>query len=327
MMKMSAILVAALIVSPPLVYAAENPVTAPKTVEHGGHDPAASAGANGMGGMGRPTAWTALPILKTKMSGEDRESRVITIVPQNIVAGSIDAYSNNLKDEKAHRQLQMDMAGARLDKPATGGFQILAAREERDGKVRVASTVYFFSERGGQNPTAMFMQQKHELEIIPQPFPREHSRYRANEDWKFLVRFNSKPLAGQKVNLETRNGTKTELLSDAQGVITVHVPDDFKVEAEKKNAAGHSHERRSSDFVLAAELAEGGKTYLTAFNGSYGPDAFDQRSMAMGLGFTLMGMMGAAPLLRQRKAAKKPSDAGQATDVHAARDTNKNGEA
>ncbi len=265
------------------------------------------------GGNGKPVTWTSFPALKTKMSGENRESREITVVPQNIVADNIDAYSNDVKAAGMRRQLQFTLAGAKLDKPEAGGFHWLAAREERDGKVRVASTVYFFSERGGQNPTAMFMQQKHELEIIPQPFPREHSRYRANEDWKFLVRFNSKPLAGQKVNLETQSGTKTELLSDAQGVITVHVPDDFKAEAEKKNAAGHSHERRSSDFVLATEYEEGGKNYLTAFNASYGPDAFDQRSMAMGLGFTLLGMMGAAPLLRQRKAAKKADDAGQTT--------------
>lgn len=293
----------------PSVFAAESAVAAAPVqqgmvaAEHAGHGDHA-----GMGGAGKSTAWTTFPTLKIKMGGESRGRRVVTVVPQGIVAGSIDAYSNNAGDAKAHRQLPLEMAGARLDKPESGGYHWLAAREEQAGEVRVASTVQFFSDRGAVNPTAMFMQQKHELEIIPQPYPREHSRYRANEDWKFLVRFNSKPLVNQKMLMETMNGTRAELVSDAQGVVHVHIPDDFKAEEPKKTAGSHDHGRRGSDFVLATEHAEGGKHYLTAFNAGYGTDAFYQRSLATGLGFTLLGMIGAAPLLRQRKDAKQAAD-------------------
>lgn len=277
--------------------------------EHAGHADSAGAGEatgkTGMGGgAGKRMAWTAFPMLKAKIGGEGRERRVVTVVPQGMAANSIEAYSNNLEEAEWRRKLPLDMAGAKLDKPESGGYHWLAAREEQADSVRVASTVHFFSERGGQNPTAMFMQQKHELEIIPQPYPREHSRYRANEEWKFLVRFNGNPLASQKVNLETANGTRAELASDAHGVVTVRIPDDFETETRQKPAGAHDHGRRGSDFVLATEHAEGGKNYLTAFNSSYGPDAFDQRSLAMGLGFTLLGMIGAAPLLRQRGKTK-----------------------
>jgi hypothetical protein len=244
------------------------------------------------------------------MSSENRE--LVTIAPQNIVAGGIDAYSNNLRDENARRQLPLEMVGAKLDKPASGGFHWLSAREEQADKVLVASTVYFYGERGAKDPTAMFMQQKHELEIIPQPFPREHARYRANENWKFVVRFNGNPLPNQKVMLETQNGTRTEWVSDAQGVIAVHLPDDFKAEEEQKDAGRHGRGMPGSDFVLASEHMEGSKTYLTAFNSSYGKNAFDKRSLAMGLGFTLLGMIGAVPLLRQRKTGQKSEEAGNA---------------
>jgi hypothetical protein len=244
------------------------------------------------------------------MSGEQRDKMTVTVVPQNIVADGVDAYANDLKDKRAHRQLPLEMSGAKLDKPASGGFQMLTAREEQSDMVHVASTVYYFGERGAKDPTAMFMQQKHELEIIPQPYPREHSRYRANEDWRFLVRFKGQPLASQKVALETQNGSKAEFVSDAQGVITVHLPDDFKAEEEQKGAARHG--MPGAGFALATEHMDGGKTYLTAFNSSYGKDAFDQRSMAMGLGFTLLGMIGAVPLLRQRKGAQKDKEAGNA---------------
>jgi len=238
---------------------------------------------------------------------------VTTVVPQNIVANSIDAYSNNLKDDTGRRQLPLDMAGAKLDKPASGGFHWLSASEELGGRVLVASTVYSFGERGAKDPTAMFMLQKHNLEIIPQPYPREHSRYRADENWKFLIRFNGQPLSGKTVVLETQNGTKSEFVSDAQGVVSVLLPDDFKSEPEKKEAAerprGMMMGMQGVDFVLGTEHAEGEKSYLTAFNGSYGKNAYDKRSMAMGLGFTLLGMVGAVPLLRQRKAEPKSGDA------------------
>lgn len=308
-----------LLLLPPTAHAAASaPAAAPQQAEaagahagHGGHsEPAGADSGTGRGrGAGRPAAWTAFPTLKIRMGGDSRERRVFTVVSQNITAASIDARSNDIQDEKGRRQLPVETAGARLDKPGAGGFHWLSAREEQADRVVVASTVHFFSERGAQNPTPLFMQQKHELEIIPQPFPREHSRYRSNEDWKFLVRFSGKPLPNQKMIMETSNGTKTELSSDAQGVVTAPIPGDFKEEPLKKPADAHDHGRRGADFVLATQYVDEGKSYLTAFNTSYGPDAFDQRSLAMGLGFTLLGMIGAAPLLRQRKNTKQAAEA------------------
>lgn len=307
-MRMKAILMAALLAAMPVWAAAEGrPGGKPPAEMSGGHDHAAM-----MQGMGKSAAWTLYPTLKARMSGESRETMKTVILPQNIVAASIDAWSSNLKDENGHRQLIVDMGGAMLDKPASGGFHWLAAREEQEGTVRVASTVQPFGERGAKDPTAMFMQQKYELEIISQPFPREHSRYRAGEDWKFLVRFNGQPLAGQEVYLETSNGSMAEFVSDAVGVIAIRVPDDFKVEEGTPGAAGHNHGRPGADFVLATEHADGGKTYLTAFNSSYGPNAFDKRSMVLGVGFTLLGMLGAVPLLRQRKTEKRNEETGNA---------------
>lgn len=263
-----------------------------------------------MHGMEGPSIWTLYPTLKIRMGGRDRDSMVVSVVPQKIEVGSVSAFSNNFRDENGRRLLPLEMAGAKLDKPATGGFHWLSAREERGDSVWVASTVYNFNGSGAKDPTAMFMKQKNELEIIPQPHPREHARYRANEVWKFLVRFNGQPLAGHKVWLETANGSMDGFVSDAEGVIRMRLPDDFPAEEEQPAAGGHNHGgmRRSSEFVLATEHADGGRNYLTAFNSSYGPDAYDKRNLAMGLGFTLLGMLGAAPLLRKRKNGQKAEE-------------------
>jgi len=254
-------------------------------------------------------SWTQLPLLKSRMKGQDMASRSIIMQPQNIAADAVEAWSNDLEDANGHRQLPMEMGGAPLDKPATGGFQMLTAREVQGDGVRIASTVHYFGERGGKNPTAMFDQVKHELEIIPQPYPREHSRYRANEDWQFAVRFKGQPLAGQQVVLETSNGSRAEFLTDALGVVKVKVPNDFKAEAAQRENHGM---RRGADFVLAVSHAEGGLQYLTAFNSGYGEDAYANRSLAMGMGFMLVGMLGAAPLLRNRKTAARKEESANA---------------
>jgi hypothetical protein len=251
--------------------------------------------------------WTQLPLLKARMKGQDMAARSVIMQPQNIAADAIEAWSNNLDDANGHRSLTIEMGGAPLDKPASGGFQMLTAREEQGDAVRVASTVHYFGERGGKNPTAMFDQVKHELEIVPQPYPREHSRYRAKEDWQFSVRFKGQPLAGQKVVLETSNGSRSAFMTDALGVVQIHVPDDFKPEEAQSKAGGHAM-RRSADLVLAVSHEDGSTRYLTAFNSSYGEDAFAKRDLALGIGFTLLGMLGAAPLLRNRKAADKKEE-------------------
>lgn len=253
----------------------------------------------------QPKFWTSYPMLRVRMSRERSEKAVPAMEPKNISVRSVDAYSNDLTDAHGHRQLPLGFTSANLDKSETGGFHWITAREDQPDFVKVANTVYYFSDRGGKNPTAMFMQQKAELEIIPQPFPREHSRYRANEDWKFLVRFKGLSLSGQKLQLNTSNGTKLELLSDALGIVSLHVPDDFAADKEKPDSGEHNHGRRGADFVLASEFEAEGKHYLSSFNSSYGPDAYDQRSVALGLGFTFLGMLGAMPLLRQRKNTRK----------------------
>ena len=314
-MRMNTMLTAALLVSIPSANAAGNSEKLPMGMEQGRHEHAPMDGMKGrgdMGGMDKSDEWTSYPMLRTRIGGDGRRQTVITAMPLNIVVDGIDAYSNNLKDENAHRRLAMDMAGARLDKPASGGFHWLSAREAQGRRVLVASSVFLFAGSGAKDPTAMFMQPKHELEIIPQPYPREHSRYRADENWKFLVRFNGNPLSNQKVVLETQNGTRSEWVSDAQGVTTVHLPEDFKAEMDRKETGEPRRQMQGmqgSDFVLATEYSDDGKAYLTAFNGSYGKNAYDKRSLAMGLGFALLGMMGAAPLLRRQNSVQKGSNA------------------
>ena len=93
------------------------------------------------------------------------------------------------------------------------------------------------------------------------------------------MRFNGKPLAGKKLNMETEFGTRTTFVTDADGQATVLFPLDFKPDRRERNGRASRGPRRAK-FVLAAEHDDGGKHYLTAFNYSYGRRLTRNRSLA-----------------------------------------------
>lgn len=248
--------------------------------------------------------WTAYPLLQKKMAADEAMRGAALLTARNMESGRFDAWA---ADGQLIANLPITLGGAALKPlPKVGNYYWLAAREETPERVSVAASVNFFS-NPGPAPRAMLLQPKYELEIVPQPLPREHSGYRANEDWKFLVRFNGHPLANQRLVLDTAGGSHLGFMSDAQGMATVHFPDDFKAGGEAA-AEPHRHGPRRADFVLATEHDADGRHYLSSFNYSYGPDAYDKRSLVWGAGFTLVGMTLATPLLRRREKRTVKSD-------------------
>jgi len=89
------------------------------------------------------------------------------------------------------------------------------------------------------------------------------------------------------------------MVSDAQGVITF-IFGYFTSEPSRKPQAGTTKGGAARISFWQPNMRRTVKPYLTAFHGSYGPDAFEPASSCNGLGFTLLGMIGAVPLLRQR---------------------------
>ena len=150
----------------------------------------------------------------------------------------------------------------------------------------------------GDSPAALLKERRHELEIIPEPLPREHGSYRESEKWRFLVRHEGVPQAGQKVTLETEFGSRASFLTDAAGYATVLFPRDFRPAKDGREAGGHGPRR--AKFVLATEKDGLGRHYVTAFNYTYGQDADRNRSVGWGAFFGALGMAAATPLLRRR---------------------------
>lgn len=270
---------------------------------HGEAQPARAEARAPAGGQGRE--WTRLPIIVPVMGGE-RERGTMPLALKNSEAAALDVFAPDPAAPEARRQAPLGPEGARVSMlPKMGNFYWVSARAEKDGRVSVASTVAYFSEPGPA-PTRLLLAPKNEIEIIPQPLPREHANYRESEKWKFLLRFKGQPLANKAVKMETEFGTRTSFTSDAEGMVSVLFPRDFKP-AEGGRTGSHGGPRRAK-FVLAAEHEAEGKQYLSAFNATYSPDADRDRSLVWGAAFGLLGMVAATPLLRRRAAQHSQGD-------------------
>lgn len=255
--------------------------------------------------------WTKYPLL-TPMMGRGGDRAVAKLAVKNLQPAELQVFAADGPADRLHRLFPVTQEGTRIEAvtPKIGNYHWVSAREEAEGKVTVASTAYAFG-NPGEAPTQMLLKQKSELEIIPQPLPREHGAWRESEKWQFLLRFNGQPLEKKEVRMETEFGTKTAFVSDEQGMVTVLFPRDFKPVEKKPEQGGHDHGPRRAKFVLAVEHDDAGKRYLTAFNYTYSADAARDRNLLAGVGFGLFGMLLATPLLR-RKNAKNNNSAKEA---------------
>jgi len=246
--------------------------------------------------------WTQQPLLLPGRNPRGERAQAL-LQPRGIAATSVTVYAPEGPPErlKVDYPFEADTAKIASATPKIGNYHWVVAREETPGMVKVASTAWYFG-NPGDSPKELLKTPKHELEIVPDPLPREHGRYRESEKWRFLVRFNGAPLAGQTVKLETEFGSRSSFVSDSDGGVTVLFPRDFKPAKEEGEHA--SHGRRYGKFVLAVEKEMDGRRYLTAFNLNYGEDGDRNKSLGWGAAFGLIGMLAAAPLLRRRNGAQ-----------------------
>jgi hypothetical protein len=245
-----------------------------------------------------PREWTRQPLLLPGKNPRGERSQALLRV-QGIAPAALSVHAPEGPAERRKVDYPLVPEGAQIAPaaPQAGNYHWVVAREESADAVKVASTAWYFS-NPGDSPKDLLQTVKHELEIVPDPLPREHGNYRESEKWRFLVRFEGRPLADQALTLETEFGSRSTFLTDRNGVATVLFPRDFKPATDKTGGEGHGPRR--AKFVLATERQTEGRRYLTAFNLTYGQDADRERSLGWGAAFGLVGMLAATPLLRRK---------------------------
>jgi len=272
--------------------------------EHGAAQPAPAAQAPALSARpsaGRPPAnreWTRQPLLLPGKGGRGERAAAV-LRPQGLAAVTVTVFAAEGPPERLKVDYPVGAEGARIEtaSPKIGNYHWVTAREENPGEVRMASAVWYFGNPGAA-PTDLLKQPKHELEIVPDPLPREHASYRESEKWRFFVRWNGQPLAGQAIQMETEFGSRSSFVTDAAGFATVLFPRDFKA---ADGPAGGGHGPRRAAFVLSTLKEAEGRRFLTAFNHTYGQDGDRDKSLGWGAAFGLVGMIAATPLLRRRK--------------------------
>ncbi|MBM3392796.1 MAG: DUF4198 domain-containing protein [Betaproteobacteria bacterium] len=242
-------------------------------------------------------AWTQQPLLLPgRMERGERASAMLR--PQGLTVERVTVYASGGPAERLKVDYAVGAEGAKIESvtPKIGNYHWVVAREERGGEVRVASAAWYFG-NPGDSPKDLLKAVRHELEIVPEPLPREHSSYRESEKWRFLVRLNGQPLPGHPLMLETEFGSRSTFVTDPAGVATVLFPRDFKPAAAGERSG---HGPRRAAFVLSTTKDADGRRYLTAFNHKYGQDGDRDKSLGWGAAFGLVGMAAALPLLRRR---------------------------
>ncbi len=189
--------------------------------------------------------------------------------------------------------LPLEAGKAKITSRGVDNYHALVALREEEGRVDGALRyAYLRGKPSGESPSRLTHATKLDLEIVPDPLPREHWRYQAQKPAHFLLRWQGEPLANQVVILTTQNGSQLTLLSDEQGTVSFSLPDDFpQVEAGRSN-------NRPAEFVLTTTHQIDGKEYQTTFSAPYHVSPRHWQSNQLALWMVAGGFLGGLGLVR-----------------------------
>ncbi|MBF0178611.1 MAG: hypothetical protein HQM03_01155 [Magnetococcales bacterium] len=241
-------------------------------------------------------AWTPHPLLRKEVKGRGE----LRVAPFSPPSGELSFYSPDPETPPFTTTRVGEEATLRVESGKGNYHWIALHRNEPERELSLA-TVHFFS-LVGPSPQAMLAVPKSRLEIVPSPLPREHSVYRAEEAWDFLLRFDGLPLAGQVATLYAPGQMAKGFRSDERGVVHVVFPEFSKPSGEQKT--GHSR-RPLQPFQLGVEHVMAGRHFTSVFQYEYGPAPLFHRSPWMGWLVTGVGMGGGLLLWRRGRGAKR----------------------
>lgn len=197
----------------------------------------------------------------------------------------------------SEKALSFTLNTVMLPKPSMGGYYAMVA--EVSTATRVQSAVRYLSLQGRPakvSPALLTALSKSALEIVPDPLHREHDRYTASKSYRFILKFQNKPLKNATVTLETHKTPIQNYMSDERGSFTITLPNDFT-----DVRVGRS-ENKPSEFLLSVHHNDNFTAYTSTFSMPYhiNPNDFWQ-SQSWGIGAIFLGFLGGIFLYRRHK--------------------------
>lgn len=192
----------------------------------------------------------------------------------------------------------------KLPKTGQNGYHtLIATRRESHKQTAEIHYRYANGKPTGHSPSELLAINKTDFEIVPDPVPREHFRYRTDTAWDFLLRFQGKPVSGVPVFMWTANGSRAKSVSDENGRVRFLFQNDFSEIRPGRRA------NRPANFYLSAEHTQNGMQYQTILGGEYhvNPKYWQSSELALvvfGIGLVAGGFIG-----RVRKNGKSDGEA------------------
>ena len=162
---------------------------------------------------------------------------------------------------------------------------LVATRNLGNSHESAVRYVYMFGKPSGESPSELMAYEKSPLEIEPAPYAREHWRYSSSNDALFVVRFRGQPLALTTVTMTTANGTSETFTTDAEGKLTVPLPEDFPEVKPGRMA------NPASELILTVRHSEQGQQFTTTFSADYHVNPEHWQSTSLGLATVFGGML------------------------------------
>jgi len=205
-----------------------------------------------------------------------------------------------------HPDLQeqvLELKHGQLSFKATGKnnyHALIASRDQNHVHETAIRYLFLHGKPTGHSPSELTAASKAVLDIVPSPLPREHWHYQGNQQVRFQILFQGKPLAGHAVSIHTSHETDMQATTDAQGMIQVTVPDDFTA-----IKPGRMH-TPPAEWQFMVQHMQNGEQYRTTLTAPYYVDANHWQLLSWG-GLTAAGGMLLGIIMLVRRQSRKKS--------------------
>ncbi len=229
-----------------------------------------------------------LAIVTTVYAASPEQSIKRHHASENVILVPLDDNASVMlwKPDRTVIPLSLSEGQVRLPKTGVDNYHVLVAEQEI-GHLKKAFIRYVFryGKPSGYSTRDVVNANKTELEIIPDPIPREHDHYYSQQSWSFRIQFRTQPLANYVVELHTGNGTHLQQVTDKYGRVTFTLPDDFP------HVVAGRRDKRTATMTLVVRHQTGSHQWQTIFMSDYAVNPAHWQSTSWGSWVMLMGMV------------------------------------
>ena len=185
---------------------------------------------------------------------------------EKMVTVSLDDSSEAMLWKPDLSTIPLSIQGGKIKLPRTGvdNYHAIVAKQQLGNTEKVVIRyVYKHGKPSGHSTSELTKANKADLEVVPDPVPREHNQYFSQQVWDFIIRFKGEVLTQHPVTLTTENGTTLLQESDDEGRVSFKLPSDFD------NIVIGKRDERMAVMHITTQVIEGEQRWVTQLDANY----------------------------------------------------------